>query len=102
MLRKYPTVALALVAGLLLLEPSARAKDSQVLETLYRSESELNHQIDSLHKSYDLLSKSLKHQTTAAKSNTYVRLDKKYAREEILGQLVLLDCSDTADRIETK
>lgn len=90
MSRRTSAIGLSIVAGLLLLEPSAWAKDSQILETLYRSDDELNHQIDSLQKSYALLSRALKQQVTAAKSNNNAHSDKKSRRQEIAKQIWLL------------
>jgi chromosome segregation ATPase len=90
MSRQSPAVVLGLFAGLLLLAPSAGATDSQILETLYRSEDELNHQIKSLQKSYDLLSRALKQQAAAAHSNNDAHVDRKHRREEIVKQIWLL------------
>jgi hypothetical protein len=90
MLRNSPAFGLSILAGLQLLTSPALARDSQVLETLFRSEDELNHQILSLQKSYVILSKSLKQQAAAARNQNYTHFDKKYARQEILKQIWLL------------
>lgn len=90
MCRHHTVLSLSVLAGLQLMAPSACAKDSQILETLYRSEDELDHQLDSLQKSQLLLSRSLKQQAAAVKNQNYSHFDKKYARQEILKQIWLL------------
>jgi hypothetical protein len=90
MCRNHPILGLSFLAGLQLITPSACAKDSQILETLYRSEDELNHQLGSLQKSQLLLTRSLKQQAVAVKSQDYTHFDKRYARQEILKQIWLL------------
>ena len=60
MLRKSAALGLSFLVRLLLVEPSGGAKDSQILETLYRSKDELSHQIESLKRSQVLLTRALK------------------------------------------